>query len=69
MNKIHNNLTIENLIRTEYFKLLDRYEKQEIVINSEWFNQFDSYQKKEIKRGLIENLDISIYTNPEYNDE
>ena len=43
MNKIHNNLTIENLIKTEYFKQLDRLEKQEIVMNSEWFNQFDSY--------------------------
>ena len=65
MNKIHNNLTIENLIKTEYFKQLDRLEKQEIVMNSEWFNQFDSYQKKEIRKGLIENLDISIYAKKE----
>ena len=35
MKKIHNNLTIENLIKTEYFKQLDRLEKQEIVISSE----------------------------------
>ena len=52
MKKIHNNLTIENLIKTEYFKQLDRLEKQEIVMNSEWFNQFDSYQKKRNQKRL-----------------
>ena len=46
MNKIYNNLNIENLIKTE------------------WFNQFDEKQQKQIKWGLEDNLDVSIYTDP-----
>ena len=48
MNKIYNNLTVENLIRTE------------------WFNQFEEYQQFEIKDGLKENLDVSMYANPDF---
>ena len=65
--EIHNNLIIENLIRTEYFKQLDRDEKQEIVISSEWFNQFNRNQQEEILEGLKYNLDVSWYANPEFN--
>ena len=50
MNKIYNNLTIENIIKTD------------------WFNQFESFQKNEIHRGLQENLDISWYAKPEFDD-
>ena len=67
MNKIHNNLIIENLIRTEYFKKLDKDKKEEIVINSEWFNQFNRNQQEEILEGLKYNLDVSWYANPEFN--
>ena len=49
MNKIHNNLTVENLIKTE------------------WFNQFDKGQQEQIRKGLEDNLDISIYAKPELN--
>ena len=48
MNKIYNNLNIENLIKTD------------------WFEQFKLYQKEEILEGLKDNLDVSIYANPEY---
>lgn len=48
MDKIYNNLTIENLTKTE------------------WFNQFDKSQQKHILYGLEKNLDVSLYTNPEY---
>ena len=48
MEKIYNNLSIENLIKTD------------------WFNQFDKNQQQIIIIGLEENLDVSIYTNPEY---
>ena len=65
MNKIHNNLIIENLIKTEDFKQLDKEKKEEIVIKSEWFNQFDKHQKEQILRGLKDNIDISIYAKPE----
>ena len=49
MNKIYNNLTVENLTKTE------------------WFNQFDEFQKKQIRTGLEDNLNVSIYANPEFN--
>ena len=50
MNKIHNNLNIENLIKTEYFKQLDRLEKQEIVMNSEWFINLILIKKKKLEK-------------------
>ena len=48
MEKIYNNLSIENLLKTD------------------WFNQFDKNQQQIIIIGLEENLDVSIYANPEY---
>ena len=45
MNKIHNNLNVENLIRTEYFKDLDSKQKEELLTNSQWFKQFDEDQQ------------------------
>jgi len=48
MEKIYNNLSIENLKKTE------------------WFNQFNENQKHRIIKGLNDNLDVSIYANPEY---
>ena len=69
MDKIHNNLTIDNLIRTEQFKQLDKDKKKEILNNSGWFNQFDKYQQEEILIGLEEKLDVSIYAKTEFNWE
>ena len=56
--EIHNNLTIENLIRTEYFKKLNINEKKEILNRN---------QQEEILEGLKYNLDVSWYANPEFN--
>ena len=39
----------------------------ENLIKTEWFNQFDEFQKKQIRTGLEENLNVSIYANPEFN--
>ena len=47
--KIYNNLSIDNLTKTE------------------WFNQFDEFQQKQIRTGLEDNLNVSIYANPEFN--
>ena len=66
MNKIHNNLNIENLIKTEWFKQLNKDKKREILKNSDWFNQFNLYEQVEINWGLEENLDISVYAKPEF---
>ena len=65
MNKIHNNLTIENLIKTEDFKQLTIKEKEELLTSSQWFNQFNKSQKKYILEGVYCDLDISIYAKPE----
>ena len=46
MEKIHNNLIIENLIKTEDFKQLNKEKKEEIVMNSNWVKQFDKHQKE-----------------------
>ena len=49
MNKIYNNLTVDNLIKTD------------------WFNQFTYSEQEEIRKGLEANIDVSIYTDPEFN--
>ena len=66
MNKIHNNLTIENLIKTNSFKQLTVEEKEVLLKNSQWFNQFDEFQQQEILEGLKSNVDVSIYANLEF---
>ena len=66
MNKLYNNLNIENLIKTEYFKQLSKDKKKEIVRNSQWFNQFNLYEQVEINWGLEYNLDISLYAKKEF---
>ena len=48
--KIYNNLSVDNLSKTE------------------WFSQFTKYQKEQIKAGLKENIDVSIYAKPEFNE-
>ena len=50
MNKLYNNLTIDNLVKTE------------------WFNQFNENQKHRIIKGLNDNLDVSIYAKPDFDD-
>ena len=49
MNKIYNNLSIENLIKTE------------------WFNQFTYSEQEEIRKGLEANIDVSIYSEKDFN--
>ena len=64
--KIHNNLTVENLIKTDSFKQLTIEQKAELLKNSQWFNQLDEYQQEQISTGLQDNLDISIYAKTEF---
>ena len=67
MNKIHNNLTIENLIKTDSFKQLTVEQKEELLKNSQWVNNFEEFQQKQILKGLKDNLDVSIYAKKEFN--
>ena len=64
--KIHNNLNIENLIKTNSFKQLTTEQKAELLKNSQWFNQLDEYQQEQMSTGLQDNLDISIYAKTEF---
>ena len=66
MNKIYNNLNVENLIKTDSFKKLTVKEKESLLQNSQWFNQFQELQQQEILKGLKANLDISIYAKEEF---
>ena len=74
MNKIYNNLTIDNLIETDWFNQFNYYQKQEILKGleanldvSKFANpNFDSWQMAQIKDGLQKDLDISLYAKPEY---
>ena len=43
-NKIHNNLNIENLIKTKGFNKLTVEQKEELLTSSQWFKQFQPYQ-------------------------
>ena len=60
MNKIYNNLTIDNLIETDWFNQFNYYQKQEILKGleanldvSKFANpNFDSWQMAQIKDGL-----------------
>ena len=67
MNKIYNNLNVENLIKTDSFKKLTVKEKESLLQNSQWFNQFQELQQQEILKGLKANLDVSIYAKKEFN--
>ena len=73
MNKIYNNLNIENLIKTEWFNQFDIYQQEEIYEGLEENLDVSIYAKKElnwqqmeeIKLGLKTNLDVSIYAKSE----
>ena len=75
MNKEYNNLSIENLQKTEWFNLFDRYQKNEILMGLEdnldvsvyAKPEFTEEQMQEIRIGLKDNLDVSIYAKIEFN--
>jgi len=76
MKKELKNLSIDNLIKTEWFNQFDKQQKKLIIEGlQENLNVF-LYAKKEyswdqmahLKAGLKANLDISIYANPDFNN-
>ena len=76
MNKIHNNLTVENLIKTEWFNQFDKQQKEEILtgleknLNVSIYAKpiFSAYQMFEIREGLEANLNVNLYAKTEYNE-
>ena len=74
MNKIYNNLSIDNLMLTEYFNQFNKEQQEQIKIGLETNLDVSVYAKTEynweqmheIRLGLEKNLDVSIYANPKY---
>ena len=56
MNKIHNNLTIENLIRTEWFNQFDENQKKEILEGLEDNLDVSIYAKKDLPNKKMEEI-------------
>ena len=71
MNKIYNNLTVDNLLKTGWLSLFNKGQQEEIKLgienNVDIFiyakKEFDRDQMREIRFGLASKLDISIYAN------
>ena len=77
MKKIYNNLSIENLMKTEWFNQFDEHQ-QEVILEGLEKNldvsiyakpEFDNFQMYQIQDGLENNLNVSIYAKKEYNGE
>ena len=74
MNKIYNNLSIENLIKTAWFNQFNKKQQEEIIMGIKTNvdisiyakTVFDANQMNQIRYGLEDNLKISIYAKPEY---
>ena len=70
--KIHNNLSIENLMKTDWINQFDEDQKTEIIKGLEEGLDVSIYanpeyswrQMEEIRKGLKEDLDVSWYANP-----
>ena len=77
MNKIYNNLNIENLTKTEWFNQFNRNQHKEILEGlksnvdvSMYANpEFNAGQMSEIRLGLKKGLDVSIYANLNFKEE
>ena len=73
MNKIYNNLTVDNLIKTEWFNQFNKSQQKEIRLgleeglNISWYAkpEFNRHQMRQIITGLEDKLDVSIYAKPE----
>ena len=76
MNKIYNNLTIENLIKTDWINQFNELQQKQIRMGlffdlnvSKYANpKFNEDQMEEIRRGLEDDLDVSLYAKPDFSD-
>lgn len=74
MTKEHNNLNIENLIKTDWFYQFNNFQKKEILKGLE--NkldvsiyaklEFNGNQMEQIRLGLEDDLDVFLYAKTEY---
>ena len=76
MKKEFKNLTVDNLIKTDWFNQFDKQQKKLIIEglqeNLDVFlyakTKYSWGQMAHLKAGLKKNLDISLYANPEFNN-
>ena len=69
MNKIYNNLNIDNLVKSGWLSLFNKGQQEEIKLGIEnkvdilvyAKKEFDRDQMREIRFGLVEKVDISIF--------
>ena len=74
MNKIYNNLSVENLTKTKQFNQFDEYQKQEVKkglkanLDVSFYanSDFNFLQMREIRLGLEKNLNVSIYAKSDF---
>ena len=74
MNKIYNNLSIDNLLETELYKDFNLSQKDEIRKGLEkgldvsvyTDSEYSDAKMKQIRLGLEKNLDVSIYAKSEF---
>ena len=77
MNKENNNLTIKNLVKTEWFNQFDKNQQEEIRLGLENNLNVSIYAKKvfnpiqmeQIRLGLEKNLDVSFYAKTDFDWE
>ena len=77
MNKIYNNLNIENLTKTDWFNQFNYWQKTVIIsglknnldVSIYAKKDFNHSQMNQIKNGLEEGLDVSIYAKIEFNND
>ena len=76
MKKEFKNLTVDNLIKIDWFNQFDKQQKKLIIEglqeNLDVFlyakTKYSWGQMAHLKAGLKKNLDISLYANPEFNN-
>ena len=77
MNKIHKNLNIENLMKTEWFNQFNENQQYEILKGLEDNLDVSIYAKKdysreqmrEIREGLESKLDVKHYAHSKFTSE
>ena len=77
MNKEYNNLTIDNLMRTDWINQFDEYQIRKIIqgirnqLDISWYakKEFNWLQMEQIRLGLLYDLDVSVYAKKEFSSD
>ena len=77
MEKIHKNLTIDNLMKTDWINQFNEYQIRKIKqglrnkVDISWYakKEFNWLQMEQIRLGLIYDLDVSVYAKKEISSD